>query len=131
MIYQLVEYLSTKIPHIAVTTNGINSKSEDDLVVVTESGGTCDHYTGRIDTNVQFLSRSKSNFRAKSQIGSIFNLINNTFGLVLPEVIIDGELFSAIPTYRIVSMQVPGYIGTSDDNYEMYSFNVIITLNYS
>ena len=131
MIYNLVQYLITNLPSFSFVANGLNSGSPNTVTIVSDTGGMVDHNTGRKDFTVQILSRSKDNFTVQKQSQTIFDLINNKFGLILPEVTVSGTVFPEIKTYRIVSLQAPGYIGTSEDNYEMYSFNVIITLNYS
>jgi len=131
MIYNLVQYLLTNLSSLNFVVDGATSQSPDDLVVVSDSGGTVDNYTGRKDMSVQFISRSKNHFIARQQAITVFELINNVFGLVLPEIIVSGVTYPEVKTYRIVSIQAPGYLGTSDDFYEMYSFNVTITLNYS
>jgi len=131
MVYQFVQYLIDNIIDVNFIANGANSSSQENLVIVSDTGGTVDHYTGRQDVSIQFLSRSKNNFVARAQSEKVFSLVNNVFGLLLPQTTVGGTLFPAVKTYRIVSVQAPGYIGASNDNYEMYSFNVIVTLDYS
>lgn len=131
MLYNLVQYLVTEFPEINFAANALNAQSPDDCIVVKESGGTTDHDNGREDISVQFLSRSKSNWTCMNQIRQVYIKLKNRIGLTLPEVTVANAVYAEVKTYRIVPIQRFGYIGTSSENHHMYSFNSIVTLDYS
>lgn len=131
MIYNLVQYLIEQFPDISFVAEALNSKSPEDCIVVKDSGGTTDHYTGRPDITVQFLARSKNNWTARFNVGRVYDKLKNRIGLLLPEVTVNGVVYPELKTYRIVPIQRFGYIGTTSENYQMYSFNSIVTLDYS
>ena len=131
MIYNLVTYLITQFPSINFVTDGWSKASPETAVLISQSGGTEDNYTGRRDYTVQLMSRSKSQSTARTNIEAVADDLKNRFGLVLPAVTIAGKVYPELKTYRIVKIQVPGYIGTTEESYQLYSFNITVTLNYS
>ena len=131
MIYNFVQYIVNNFSLITFTADGFMPNSADDAISIIDNGGTVDHYTGRSDINVQFLSRSKNKVTARQNIQSIFDFIKNRFGVTLPEATVNGETYPSVKAYAIVPIQAPGYIGADETNYEMYSFNVTVTFDYS
>lgn len=131
MIYNLVRYLITEFPTINFVAEAFNSQSPEDCIQVQDTGGQVNHDNGRQDVTVQFKSRSKDNWLARRDIELVFEKVKNRFGLELPEVTVNSIIYSAVMTYRIVPIQKFGYIGTSSENHHMYTFNSIVTLDYS
>ena len=92
-----------------------------------QTGGDVVHHYDRSDLAVQFLSRAGSSVVAKEQIDDVYELLKNKLRILLPEKTVKAKVYPAVQTYRIVPMQVPGYIGADDVNLEMWSVNFIIT----
>jgi len=125
MIFNLISYLRTQLPSLTFISEGENYNEEG--IRVTQTGGEDNHDIDRIDFNVQLLSKYKKLFTSKNNIDSVYAILKNRFGLILPEVIIGALTYPEVTTYRIVPMQIPGYLGTDDNGYHMYSFNIIVT----
>lgn len=131
MLYNLVQYLVTAFLDISFVAEAFSSASPDDCMLIQDTGGTTDHYSGRPDITVQFLSRSKNNWIARNNANQVYEYIKNRIGLLLPEATVNSVVYPAVTAYRIVPIQRFGYIGTSSENHHMYSFNSIVTLDYS
>lgn len=126
MIYNLAQYLIVNLPTINFVVNGFSPDSNQDEVMISETGGEPQHWYNRTDWTVQILSRGKNVNVAKKQIDDVYEELKNKFGLLLPEVIIGGVVYSAIQTYQISPIQTPGYLGANEENMEMFSFNLIV-----
>lgn len=127
MIYNLVGYVQSQLATIVIVANGWEPNSPKDSVTISQSGGEVKHYYNRKDFIVQVLSRAKSSIVAKTQIEAVFDLLLNKFGLVLPQVTVGSTVHSAVTTYQISPVELPGYIGADRANLEMWSLNFIIT----
>ncbi|MHA1302138.1 MAG: phage tail terminator protein [Candidatus Heimdallarchaeaceae archaeon] len=126
MIYNLAQHLIVNLPTINFVVNGFSPDSNQDEVMISETGGEPQHWYNRTDWTVQILSRGKNVSIAKSNIDSVYNLLKNKIGLLLPKVTVEGIVYPAIQTYQISPIQTPGYLGTNEENMEMFSFNLII-----
>lgn len=127
MIYNLGEYVITQLPDIDFVINGWIKNSPAESVMLRQTGGDPMHHYDRSDFAVQFLSRAESSITAKEQIDDVYELLKNKLGVLLPAKTVKGKLYPAVKTYRIVPMQIPGYIGADDANLEMWSVNFIVT----
>ena len=61
------------------------------------------------------------------RIEAVYNLLKNKFGVLLPRVIVGDTEYEDVQTYQISPLQTPGYIGSTEENLEMFSFNLTIT----
>lgn len=127
MIYNLAQYLVVNLTSIDFVTNGFSPDSEQDQVMISETGGEPQHFYRRTDWAVQVLSRARTVDTAKRNITSVYNLLKNKFGILLPQVVVDGVTYPAIQTYQISPVQAPSYLGVTEENLEMFSFNLTIT----
>ncbi len=127
MIYNLLQYLIVNLPTINFIVNGFSPDSNQNEVMISETGGDPQHWYNRTDWTVQVLSRAKNVNIAKSNIDSVYTLLKNKIGLLLPQVTVDEIVYAAIKTYQISPIQTPGYLGANEENMEMFSFNLIIT----
>lgn len=127
MIYNLTQYLITNLPLINFVVNGWNPDSDQDAVMISETGGEPQHWYNRSDWAVQVISRAQDSNTAKENIELVYNLLKNKLGLALPEVTVNEVLYPAIIAYQISPMQTPGYIGATQEHLEMFSFNLTIT----
>ena len=127
MIYNLLQYLKDNLPDINFVVNGFGVDSEQDEVMIGETGGEPQHWYNRTDWAVQFISRSGDVTVAKQNLEAVYNLLKNKFGVTLPRVVVGDTEYEEIKTYQISPLQTPGYIGSTEENLEMFSFNSIIT----
>ncbi len=127
MIYNLVAYLTANLTTIDFIANGLSPDSPQTAIMVSDTGGEPQHWYARTDWAVQVLSRSKSVDTAKQNIDAVYALLKNRFGLTLPEATVGGIVYPAIVGYQISPIQTPGYIGTTEEHLEMFSFNLTIT----
>jgi len=127
MIYNLAQYLIVNLATINFVVNGFSPDSDQDEIMISETGGEPQHWYNRTDWAVQILSRGKNVNTAKKNIESVYNLLKNKLGLLLPQVTVGGILYPAIQTYQISPIQTPGYLGSNEENMEMFSFNLTIT----
>ena len=127
MIYNLVQYLTTELVTTSFVANGWMANSPQNSVLVKQSGGDVKHFYERSDWRVQILSRAENIVTSKEQIELVYAKLKNKFGLLLPQVTVNGIIFAAVKTYQISPIQVPGYLGADEMNLEMWAFNLIIT----
>jgi hypothetical protein len=127
MIYNLVEYCTTQLPSINFIANGFSPGSSIESVAIIQSGGDPNPWYDRNDYAIQVLSRAKDVTVAKANADSVFNLLTKKFGVELPSVTVNSVLYPSIITYRFRENQIPSYIGTDDENLEMWSFNLTVT----
>ena len=126
MIYNLVAYLVIQLPALDFVANGWSPESDQNSIMVRQSGGTVGHWFPRTDYNVQIISRAKNAVLAKSQIEEVYSELKNKFGIELPEVTVDA-VYVAVKTYQISPIEAPGYIGADETHLEMWSLNLIVT----
>jgi len=129
MIYNLGAYLVAQLPAIEFAVNGWTKASPVNSVMVRQTGGDVVHHYDRSDYAVQFLSRAESSETAKEQIDDVYELLKNKLRVLLPAKTVNAIVYPAVQTYRIVPVQIPGYIGADNANLEMWSVNFIITTN--
>jgi len=129
MIYNLVQYLIVNLPLINFVANGFDPDSEQDIIMMSETGGEVKHWIDRTDWAVQVISRAKSMNTARKNAFSVYNLLKNKLEFMLPEVTVDGVVYPTIKTYQTSPLQPPGYLGADEKHLEMFSFNLTITTN--
>ena len=127
MIYNLLQYLQDNLPDISFVVNGFSIDSEIDEIMIGETGGEPQHWYDRTDWAVQIISRSSNVTVAKQNIEAVYSLLKNKFGVLLPRVIVGDTEYEEVKTYQVSPLQTPGYIGSTEENLEMFSFNLIIT----
>lgn len=127
MIFNLVEYISRRLPNLNIVANGFDPDSKEDQVMVSETGGEPQHFYDRTDWTIQVLSRSGSAAKARINIDAIYELLKNKFGVVLPRVVVDSVRFPRITAYQISPIQTPAYLGATVENLELFSFNLTVT----
>ena len=132
MIYNLVEYLETELPTLVFTSNGWLPDTAEEANTVIDNGGDAPPIINRREWAIQIMSRAADKNDAYINIYAIFDQLNDRYSaLELPAVTVKSILYPAILTYQITANQLPGYIGSSNTNLEMYSVNFRITTKRS
>ena len=126
MIYNLVEYLRLQLPTLNFIANGWDPDSEQNSIVINDTGGDPNHWILRTDWAIQIMSRANSVVLAKEQADAVYNLLKNKIGITLPQVTVNDIIYSEVKTFQISPMQTPGYLGADDRRLEMFSFNIIV-----
>jgi maltose-binding protein MalE len=126
MIYNLVEYLRLQLPTLNFIANGWDPDSEQNSIVINDTGGDPNHWIPRTDWAIQIISRANSVTLAKEQADTVYNLLKNKIGITLPQVTVNDIVYKAVKTYQISPMQTPGYLGADEKHLEMFSFNIVL-----
>lgn len=128
MIYNLYKYIKNNLTGLTYAVNGWSIHSPEQCVAIIHRGGIPDHDNIKQIVSVQVMSRALENNDAHVDITSVYNLLKNRFGLVLPEVTVGDTVFPEVKTYQISPIQIPGYIGSDRGNLHMWSFNLTVTI---
>lgn len=123
MIYNLAKYLIDELPTLSIIVNSFQPDTSETAILLLDNGGTEDPWYNRKEYNAQVISRSPEVTVARLNIYSIYNKLNRRFGLSLPSVTVDGELYPSVIAYQISPNQIPGYLGADDKNLQMWSVN--------
>lgn len=127
MIFNLVELFSITFPTFNFVANGWQVGSANDSIAVSEGGGDADMQIDRKDFFIQLMSRAQDKTIAKSRLLDAFNLIQKKFGLILPAAEVGSDKFPAVKTWKIVALQLPGFIGNDENGRALFSVNFNIT----
>lgn len=125
--YNLAQYLQTELPALNFVVNGFKPNTADDAIKIDNTGGTPQHWYDRTDHTIQLLTRNNDVVIGKEQAQSVYSLLKNRFGLLLPSVTVSGVLYNALQTYQISPIQEPSYIGADDRGLHLFSFNIVVT----
>ena len=127
IIYNLTKYISNQLPAINLVVNGLQKNSDDTVVEIDDGGGEGQHNFDRNDFMIYMLSRSIDKTIAKKNLMDIYNLLNDKFGLLLPEETVATIVYPAVKTWRIVSTNLPISLGSDENGKNLFSTNFIIT----
>lgn len=128
MIYNLAAYIESKLPSLVTVYDDFTASSPEDCTLIKETGGVPSHYIDKEDRTVQCVSRYSDYRAAKSASTSIYDILRQQFHIELPAVTLDGIAYPAVKAWRILPMQVPTYIGTTENGKHLYSVNFIVTI---
>lgn len=129
MIYNLVSYLSSQLSNYNYVVNGWQQGTPDNALMVSESNGDAADWIDRNDFFVQIMSRSQNKTVAKKQLQDTYNILQKKFGLTLPSVTIGSDNYPEVKTWKIVALQLPGFIGNDENGRALFSVNFNITTN--
>ncbi len=128
VLYPLVQYLDNEFPgeiiYAAIREKlATQDNIPDDNIVIKDTGGSdTPHYRWVIHA-VQIIVRDIDNPKAKILALKIYDKIHGVFGLILPQVVVDGEIFEQIVTQQINGIQRPFSIGVDDNGRSQYTTN--------
>ena len=127
--WNVIQYLTDNTAlDMPVCVDGLDPENSRDQISFTLSGGTKQNDAYAIASpELQVLVRSKSSTKAKKQVFKIFNLLDNKFGLELPEYSDGTYQYEAVTVPQISSVQIPSYIGADNNFAHMWVVNFNLT----
>ena len=131
MIYNLVELLRNQFPAETIYINGRSllagqENIPDRNILVTDTGGTEKPWILRSDVTVQIITRDADSPKAGKMAMDIFYFLTSRFGLILPQITIDGDLYPQIHTAKITAIQRPYFLGVDEEGRSEYTTNYIV-----
>ena len=131
MIYNLVQYFRTAYPTEIFYANEERATDSqgtipDRRTIIKETGGIDTPYVDFRRQTVQFLVRDVDNPKARKLSYMLYDKIQSTFGLVLPTITVDGNVFAEIETAQITSIQIPQSMGRDENSRSVYVFNITV-----
>jgi len=131
MIYNLVEHLKTQFANERIYCNArIQVATEDFIpdrcVLVTETGGGETPWFQYVRKTVQILCRDFDIPKTRKLAWDIYSFITSRFGLILPQVVVDGVTYPAIQTAQISAMQEPFCLGADETSRIEFTTNFLI-----
>ena len=128
MIFNLMQYITTELPAIPITVNGFPNDERLDIIALNETGGTVEHQYPRTDFTVQVIGKFNQVLTGKEQMGQVFDLLKNRFGLTLPAVTVNGVTYPQITAWQISPVQAVSYLGLNSESMALLSFNIVVTI---
>lgn len=131
MINNLVQYLRTSLPTETIYINQRKATDSqgfvpDRMILVRETGGTEEPSANLKRQTVQILARDISSPKARVLAYSVYNLLQSKWGLLLPQITVDGVIYPEIETAQLSSVQMPSSMGEDENGNTVFSFNFII-----
>jgi hypothetical protein len=127
MIYNLSKFISDGTP-ITPITNGVNSSSPQEGVLLLQTGGQDPSRGLKVDFVAQFLAKFSDQTISYEQIHIIDDFLKNRFDVTLPEVTINSITYPEITVAQIIPLAVPGYVGADINGLTQWSVNYQISL---
>jgi hypothetical protein len=131
LIYNFVQYLRANYPTETFYPNEEKATDSqgvipDRRVIAKESGGVETPWIGFRRQTVQLLIRDVDPPKARLFAYTLYNKINSVFGLVLPQITVDGNVFAEIETAQITSIQLPQSMGRDENSRSVFVFNITV-----
>ena len=128
--YNIIQYISDELGEESaadIIVGGFDVRNKEDVTCLTLTGGTKQNDAYALaNPLIEIAVRNKSSEKARSRIFELFNLLDNKFGLTLPEYDDGSYQFDAVIVPQISAMQIPNYVG-ADNNY-MHNWTVDLRL---
>lgn len=126
MIYNLVSFLRGQFPGLKIYINEYkkifpDEQVPDKIVLVKETGGTITAWFGLIRQAITIIARDIDTPKARELAYDIDSKINNRFGLTLPTITVDGNVFSQIQTLQINASSYTQSIGEDENGRSQFS----------
>ena len=116
MIYQLVTYLRSEFPtELFYVNDRVRLTAQEEVpdrnVLVKETPGTIQPWTKYTSQVVQIITRDIDDPKSRQLSYLILESINDKFGLILPAITVDGEVFPELITAQISANGSPYPLG--------------------
>ena len=126
MIFNLKQYLFNETGY-KIFANPRDFTNGEDIppayIQLIEEGGTSTAWFKFNNYTVQVITKDIDAPKARVRAYVIYHLLDNYFGLVLPEVVVDGLTYSAIPIAQISANTEPGFLGYDENGRAEFSNN--------
>jgi hypothetical protein len=133
MIYNFVELLRNQFPTETIYINGrVLLAGQETIPIrcinVNDTGGYQKLWNKFKEYTIQILVRDLDNPHARKLAYDIFNFVDDRYGLILPAITIDGNVFPAIKTAQISHIQLPSNLGNDSNGHSEYTTNYKIII---
>jgi len=127
--YNIIQYLrDNEALDLQPKVGGHDTEDSRECLMIYMDGGQKQNSAYAIaNTQINIIARSKSSEKAKKQIFKVFNLLDNTFGLELPEYSDSSYTYEAVVVPQISSLQMPSYLGADNNFVHEWGINTIFT----
>ena len=123
MIYNFSQYLKIKLPSETIYTNGELANSPDRIILVKEAGGPIVARTDFASPVIQITARDVDTVKARVLSYEIYNLIKDIYGLELPAVTVNEEIYASVELAQITANQQPYPMGVDEQGRYVYVNN--------
>lgn len=118
MIYNIQEYLETELPGETVYSNVKNvvtgENVPDRIILVQETGGQKRAWLRFTSQSIQIMTRDIDPVKARDLAYQVYETLDNKFGLILPQVTVDGVLYAEKQIAQISAESTPQSLGTDE-----------------
>lgn len=126
ILNNLVQYLRDRALGITIVADVLTEESPINCVVISQSGGSPDHFYPRTDWRFQVLSRARASTDAKAACEKVYVVLKNKWDLVFPAVTVDGVVYPTVTGNQVSPIQTPAGIGADQANLFMWVFNLMV-----
>lgn len=132
MIFNLKQYLFSETgykiyPNARDFTDGAKNVPKAYIQLI-EEGGASTAWFKFHNYTVQVITKDIDAPKARVRAYIIYHLLDNKFGLILPEVVVDGITYSAIQIAQISANTEPGFLGYDNNGRAEFSNNYRILI---
>jgi len=133
MIYNLHEYLenmTTEKIYSNVKQITFPDKSVPDrIVLIQERGAVKKAWLRYTEQSIQVMCRDIDNVKARELAYTIYELLDNRFGLVLPAVTVGTVIYPEFKTAQITASSTPQTLGVDESGRSEFTFDLQFIFN--
>ena len=126
MVYNLLKYFQDNLPSYKFSVNGVSHNTSESVVIINETTATPGKWSPMTDSAVQIISRDRDKTISKEVIDDVYDIVNNYYGLLLPENTVNTKVYEAVKTYQMTPIQKPTWLGFDKNGLARYVFNLQI-----
>jgi hypothetical protein len=128
MIYNIQQYLESNLTNEIIFANtrkkiSPNEDIPDRNVLIMESPGTSEAWTGWTAKGMQVITRDIDMPKARKLAWDVFDFLNDKFSITLNAITIDGNIYPAIEILQISANSEPDSIGDDEQGLSEFSTN--------
>jgi hypothetical protein len=102
-----------------ITNN--NTQVPDQLIQIIEEGGSSTAWFKYTTYTIQIITRDIDSPKARILAYAVYNLLDNKFGLIFPEVTVDSIVYASQQFAQISANTEPAFIGYNENGLAEYS----------
>jgi hypothetical protein len=117
LIFNLRKYIAdnTGVTTYANPRDIIDEQVPDKIIQLIEEQGSSTAWFKFNTYQLQVITRDIDSPKARVLAYIVYNLLDNKFGLELPEVIVDGIVYASMKFAQISANTEPGFLGYDDN----------------